>query len=71
MAKPKPYNERNDSPQDKDSTKNLTPKGKKAFEKADKKQPKSAKKNMDKDRAWDDKKIEEISKKPGMSKKKK
>jgi hypothetical protein len=71
MAKSKPYNEKNDKPQDKEDTKNLTPKGKKAFEKADKKQPKSTKKTMSKDNAWDEKKIGQISKKPGMTKKKK
>ena len=71
MTKSKPYNKKNDKPQDKEDTKGLTPKGKAAFEKADKKQPKSAKKSMSKDRAWDKKKVEEISKKPGMSKKKK
>ena len=39
MAKSKPYNKKNDKPQDKEDTKGLTPKGKAAFEKADKKQP--------------------------------
>lgn len=67
----KAYNRTNDKPQDKEDTKNLTPKGKKAFEKADKKQPESDKKNMDTDRAWDKAKIKKIAKKKGMSKKKK
>ena len=58
----KPYNKKNDKPQDKEDTKNLTPKGKKAFEKADKKQPKSDKENMDKDRAWDRAAIKKIAK---------
>ena len=67
----KPYNKKNDEPQDKEDTKGLTSKGKKAFEKADKKQPKSTKQTMNEDRAWDKKKIKEIAKKPGMAKKKK
>ena len=70
MAKSKPYNEKNDKPQDKKSTENLTPKGKDVFKKADKKQPKSTEKTMEKDNAWDEAKIDKISKKPGMSKKK-
>ena len=70
MAKSKPYNEKNDKPQDKKSTENLTPKGKDVFEKADKKQPKSTKDTMAEDRAWDNKKVKAIAKKPGMAKKK-
>ena len=65
-----PYNKKNDKPQDKKSTKNLSPKGKAAFEKADKKQPKSTKDNMAEDRAWDNKMVKKIAKKPGMAKKK-
>jgi|FreactcultureFD7_1027221.scaffolds.fasta_scaffold70953_1 3-oxoacyl-[acyl-carrier-protein] synthase III len=64
------YSEGKDKPQDKEDTQNLTAKGKKAFKKADKKQPKSTKKTMEKDNAWDEAKIDKISKKPGMSKKK-
>lgn len=67
----KPYNETNDKPQDKEDKKKLTPKGKKAFDKADKKQPKSTKDSMAEDNAWDEAKIDKISKKPGMAKKKK
>lgn len=70
MKKPLPYNKKNDKPQDKEDTKNLSPKGKAVFEKADKKQPKSTKKNMSQDNAWDEAKIKKIAKKPGMSKKK-
>jgi 3-oxoacyl-[acyl-carrier-protein] synthase III len=70
MAKSKPYNEKNDKPQDKEDTQGLTTKGKKAFKKADKKQPKSTKKTMKEDNAWDEAKIKKIAKKPGMSKKK-
>jgi hypothetical protein len=72
MAKSKDkYTEGKDKGQDKEDTKNLTPKGKAAFSKADKKQPKSTKKTMTSDNAWDEKKIKKIAKKPGMSKKKK
>jgi hypothetical protein len=69
-GKGKPYNEKNDKPQDKEDTRNLTAKGKDAFDKADKKQPKSTKQTMKEDNAWDEKKIKQISKKPGMAKKK-
>lgn len=51
MAKSKPYNEKNDKPQDKKDTKGLTPSEKKKFEKMDKKHKKV--KTMSKDRAED------------------
>lgn len=65
-----PYNKKSDKSQDKKDTKNLSLKGKAAFEKSDKKQPKSTKDTMSEDRAWDKSTIKKIAKKPGMAKKK-
>lgn len=58
MAKPLPYNKKNDTPQDKKTTKSLTPKEKEEFERLDKKHRKP--KNQADDKRIDEKLVKKI-----------